>query len=382
MYKSTDMVELYNTYNNYLFQRFVNLVSHAINLCELQPKSGEIKYPNIQSHTEIFALEVKKTIESRQIITTHFCGFTFNQIFSAFRIEIQTCNVDLFLAVIDHLRAPFIQIIAIDQLLMKFNRDVGKPSMKKLHQNFTKRRWLECDEEGSRKLFTHVPDVFNVSRYPVYRPLTQKKRTSDIYQTDYLHLLLSSYRSYQLLYQVDVITRLNETSTLKSAATTTAGGETIGTAATDARPTVASTGADAAADGTEAETADCGMSAAEYEEHTRTVNKQRQDKFNFVEMEKGVKRLERLAEQSAVLDLAYYPRIDCSMNDIVVDSPIVMRYREDIKHYCMLRELIEEYASEYGTIFGPWLRAVRRRPVMPSLPAPEPDELEGDGVSR
>lgn len=46
-------------------QRFVNLVSHAINLCELQPKSGEIKYPNIQSHTEIFALEVKKTIESK-----------------------------------------------------------------------------------------------------------------------------------------------------------------------------------------------------------------------------------------------------------------------------------------------------------------------------
>lgn len=53
--------------NNCLFnaQRFVNLVSNAINLCELQPKSGEIKFPNIQSHTEIFALEVKKTIESK-----------------------------------------------------------------------------------------------------------------------------------------------------------------------------------------------------------------------------------------------------------------------------------------------------------------------------
>lgn len=294
---------------------------------------------------------------------------------SACRIEIQTCNVDLFLAVIDHLRAPFIQIIAIDQLLMKFNRDVGKPSMKKLHQNFIKRRWLECDEEGSRKLFTHVPDAFNVSRYPVYRPLTQKKRTSDIYQTDYLHLLLSSYRSYQLLYQVDVITRMNETPPLESAATTTAGGETTATAATTAA--AAETGVESSF-----AHADCGMSAAEYEEHTRTVNKQRQDKFNFVEMEKGVKRLERLAEQSAVLDVAYYPRIDCSMNDIVVDSPIVMRYREDIKHFCMLRELIEEYAAEYGAIFGPWLRAVRRRPVMPPAPVPELDELEGDGVSR
>lgn len=51
-----------------IFQRFVNLVANAINLCELQPKGGEIKFPNIQSHTEIFALEVKKTIESEYIV--------------------------------------------------------------------------------------------------------------------------------------------------------------------------------------------------------------------------------------------------------------------------------------------------------------------------
>lgn len=55
---------LFMCINSFIPQRFVNLVSHAINLCELQPKPGEIKYPNIQSHTEIFALEVKKTIES------------------------------------------------------------------------------------------------------------------------------------------------------------------------------------------------------------------------------------------------------------------------------------------------------------------------------
>lgn len=297
---------------------------------------------------------------------------------------VQTCNVDLFLAVIDHLRAPFIQIIAIDQLLMKFNRDVGKPSMKKLHLNFIKQRWLECDEEGSRKLFTHVPDAFNLSRYPVYRPLTQKKRTSDIYQTDYLHLLLSSYRSYQLLYQVDVITRLNEipssaqeTSAAggeSAAATSDTGSTSTGSSAAAAAATVLLTDADV--------NTDCGMTAAEYEEHTRTVNKQRQDKFNFVEMEKGIKRLERLAEQSAVLDVAYYPRIDYTMNDIVVDSPLVLRYREDMKHYLMLRELIKEYATEYGPIFDPWLRAVQRRPAMPT-PVPSPGEPEeGNELSR
>lgn len=266
----------------------------------------------------------------------------------------QTCNVDLFLAVIDHLRAPFIQIIAIDQLLMKFNRDVGKPSMKKLFQNFTKKRWRECDEEGSRKLFTHVPDAFNVARYPVYRPLTQKKRTSDIYQTDYLHLLLSSYRSYQLLYQVDVITRLNEKKPKETTASDGATDEAVASSSSASFGEPPTTG---------------GMTSAEYELHTRTVNKQRQDKFNFVEMEKGVKRLERIAEQSAAVDMAYYPRIDCTMNDIVVDSPIVMRYREDIKHYCMLRELIEEFATDYGDIFGPWLRAVRHRPVLPVVAA-------------
>lgn len=234
---------------------------------------------------------------------------------------------------------------------MKFNRDVGKPSMKKLFQNFTKKRWRECDEEGSRKLFVHQPDAFNTARYPVYRPLTQKKRTSDIYQTDYLHLLLSSYRSYQLLYQVDVIARLNEKPRSTDAATTPT---TTNEDSDDGRLTVPPF-------------PEPGMTSAEYEDHTRTVNKQRQDKFNFAEMEKGVGRLERLAEQSAAHDMAYYARVDCTMNEIVVDAPIVMRYREDVKHYCMLRDLIEGYAEEFGPIFGPWLRAVRRQPVMPPM---------------
>lgn len=231
---------------------------------------------------------------------------------------------------------------------MKFNRDVGKPSMKKLYANFTKRRWRECDEEGSRKIFTHQPDAFGLNRYPVYRPLTQKKRTSDIYQTDYLHLLLSSYRSYQLLYQVDVITALNEEPTA------TANG---------AAPAAAAA-ARTAADPEDSKSLESGMTATEYEAHTRSVNKQRQDKFNFSEMEKGIKRLERIAEQSAAVDMAYYPRIDCTLKEICVDASIVLRYREDIKYSCMLRELIEEFAADYGPIFDPWLQGVRRRPAL------------------
>lgn len=263
-----------------------------------------------------------------------------------FLSEVQTCNVDLFLAVIDHIKAPFIKIIAIDQLLMKFNRDVGRPSMKKLHQNFVKKRWTECDEEGSRKIFTHIPDEFNLSRYPVYRPLTQKKRTSDIYQTDYLHLLLSSFKSYQILYKVDTICDLLQAS----------GGDISPNGEGPPKVTAFSPGASTSTDS-------ASMSADEYEAFTRKVNKQRQDKFNFLEMEKAIKKLERIAETSATLDVVYHAPIDFTtmMDDIVVDAEVVLRYRDDIKHYILLCDLIKEYFVDYGKIFTPWHEAVVRR---------------------
>lgn len=267
-------------------------------------------------------------------------------------IEVQTCNVDLFLAVIDHIKAPFIKIIAIDQLLMKFNRDVGRPSMKKLHQNFVKKRWTECDEEGSRKLFTHIPDEFNLSRYPVYRPLTQKKRTSDIYQTDYLHLLLSSFKSYQILYKVDTICDLLQA----------AGGDVSSNGEGPSSKSTSPTPGASTAMTTTTSADSASMTADEYEAFTRKVNKQRQDKFNFLEMEKAIKKLERIAETSATLDVVYHAPIDFTtmMDDIVVDSEVVLRYREDAKHYVLLCELIEEYFVDYGKIFTPWHEAVRR----------------------
>lgn len=215
--------------------------------------------------------------------------------------------------------------------------------MKKLHQNFVKKRWTECDEEGSRKIFTHIPDVFNLSRYPVYRPLTQKKRTSDIYQTDYLHLLLSSFESYHLLYQVDTICDLLQMAGHQLSEN--------GEGTSKQMNPNASTAMDSAS-----------MSADEYEAFTRKVNKQRQDKFNFLEVEKAIKKLERIAETSATLDVVYHAPIDFAtmMNDIVVDSEVVLRYREDIKHYLLLCDLIEEYFVGYGKVFTPWHEAVRR----------------------
>lgn len=217
--------------------------------------------------------------------------------------------------------------------------------MKKLHQNFVKKRWTECDEEGSRKIFTHIPDEFNLSRYPVYRPLTQKKRTSDIYQTDYLHLLLSSFKSYQILYKVDTICDILQDC---ESDVTSSNGE--GSSSMNSLPT-ASTSTDSAS-----------MTADEYEAFTRKVNKQRQDKFNFLEMEKAIKKLERIAETSATLDVVYHAPIDFTtmMDDIVVDADVVLRYREDIKHYMLLCELIKEYFVDYGKIFTPWHEAVRR----------------------
>lgn len=242
--------------------------------------------------------------------------------------EVQTCNVDLILAVIDHIKAPFIQIIAIDQLLMKFNRDVGKPSMKKLYQNFQKKRWTECDEEGSRKIFTYIPaDPLLSPKYPVYRPLTQKPKLSDIYQTDYLHLLLSSFRAYQVMYQVDAVVKSQI-----SVASAAPAGDTA-TATND-----------------------------DHGKNMKKIENQKQTKFNFVEMEKDIEKLEDIAERTAQLDRIYYATVDASAIDILVDSDTVVRYRDDLKHFLLLRNMIETYYQDYGEIFGKWQAAFRDVP--------------------
>lgn len=207
---------------------------------------------------------------------------------------------------------------------MKFNRDVGKPSMKKLYQNFQKKRWTECDEEGSRKIFTYIPaDPLTSPRYPVYRPLTQKPKLSDIYQTDYLHLLLSSFRAYQVLYQVDAVVK-------SQIANSGGGGGNAGENAVDDRGKL-----------------------------MKKMENQKQTKFNFVEMEKDIAKLEDIAERTARLDRIFYGTVDASAIDILVDSDTVVRYRDDMKHFLLLRDMIESYFQDYGEIFGKWRAAFR-----------------------
>lgn len=233
--------------------------------------------------------------------------------------------MDLILAVIDHIKAPFIQIIAIDQLLMKFNRDVGKPSMKKLYQNFVKKRWTECDEEGSRKIFLYIPADSTSPQYPVYRPLTQKQKLSDIYQKDYLHLLFSSFHAYRVLYQVEAVMHTFES------------------------------------EGDDLEKLE--LSISEKLRKKAKILKQIQTKFNFVEMEKDIEKLERMSEKTAALDLIDEPPAYAEVLNILVNADTVCRYRDDVKHYLQLRVLILKYYEEYGDIFSKWNDAFKSKEV-------------------
>lgn len=204
---------------------------------------------------------------------------------------------------------------------MKFNRDVGKPSMKKLYQNFVKKRWSECEEEGQRKDFLYIPTDLSGSQYAVYRPLTQKQKTSPIYQKDYLNLLLAAFKAYQSLYQVEAIVKLNEQSNTD-----------------DNKPL---------------------MTFEEYEKKKQKLNKTKLNKVNFVEMEKDIDKLSRIVERYAPLDNVYISETKLSMDDITIDTPTVLRYREDIKYYLALRELIAKYYEEFGEIFTHWNNAFK-----------------------
>lgn len=207
---------------------------------------------------------------------------------------------------------------------MKFNRDGGQPSMKKIYQNFVKKRWMECAEDGERKLFLYKPSEPTMSRYPVYRPKLKKQKTSDIYQKDYLALLLAEFKAYNSLYRVDELVKLNELN-----------------------------GSDGGAGGT--------MTADEYEKKMKKIDKQKNNKFKFTEMEQDIQKLEKVCVQIASMDLLYYADTKLIFDDIIVDSSIVLRYRDDIKHYLLLRNLILEYQNEYGDIFDPWQDAIKLR---------------------
>lgn len=234
--------------------------------------------------------------------------------------------MDLILAVIDHIKAPFIQILAIDQLLMKFNRDVGKPSMKKLYQNFVKKRWTECDEEGSRKIFLYIPADSGLGpQYPVYRPLTQKPKLSDIYQKDYLHLLLSSFHAYRVMYQVEAVMRTFETE--------------------------------------EDDSEKAALTIAEKVRKRIKIQNQIQTKFNFIEMEKDIEKLERMSDRTAALDMIDKPPAYTELLSILVNADTVCRYRDDFKHFLQLRDLIGKYYEEYGDIFSKWNEAIKSKDV-------------------
>lgn len=203
---------------------------------------------------------------------------------------------------------------------MKFNRDSGKPSMKKLYQNFVKKRWTECEEEGERKNFLYIPIDLSGSQYPVYRPcsLAQKQKTSAIYQIDYLKLLMAAFKAYQLLYQVEAVVHVLHD-----------------------------------VDVTE-ENDKKSMTIEEYEKQLKKLDKTKLNKVDFVGMEKDIEKLTRIVERLAPMDNVYIGDNNLTMDDIVIDTPTVLRYRDDIKHYLALRELIGKYYKEYGDIFTTW----------------------------
>lgn len=197
--------------------------------------------------------------------------------------------------------------------------------MKKLYQNFVKKRWTECDEEGSRKIFLYIPADSTSPQYPVYRPLTQKPKLSDIYQIDYLHLLLSSFHAYQVLYQVEAVMRTFESE--------------------------------------EDDTEKLSLSIAENNRKRSKILKQIQSKFNFAEMEKDIEKLERMSERTAELDKIDDPPAYTELLNILVNADTVCRYRDDVKHYLQLRDLIGKYYEEYGDIFGKWNDAIKSKDV-------------------
>ncbi|XP_052896206.1 uncharacterized protein LOC128303322 [Anopheles moucheti] len=154
--------------------RLLNIVTVAVNLSEFQHNEGQIEYPSVKDNSVHYARQLWKTLESSGYFTIPLC-----------------------LSTIHSLRSPFLQLHLAEHLLQKFNRSLKFRNVRSFFQQLLNRGWLDCAPNeapgGSGQ---------SASAYPVLNTQRTRMKTCEIFQKQYVDLLLIGLRAYCDMHQL------------------------------------------------------------------------------------------------------------------------------------------------------------------------------------
>uniref|UniRef100_A0A182QWJ4 Uncharacterized protein n=1 Tax=Anopheles farauti TaxID=69004 RepID=A0A182QWJ4_9DIPT len=164
-----------------IVSRLINLVTVAVNLSEFQLSDGLIPYPCVKDNSQHYARQLWKTLESSRYFSIGLC-----------------------LRTIQNLRSSFLKLRLSEQLIQKLNRRAKLGNVRGFFQQLLERCWMDYEEQ------TPMVDVEPPSSlYPVLDTHRTRAKASEIYQQEYIDLLLVALRAYCDMYQLPAYFREN-----------------------------------------------------------------------------------------------------------------------------------------------------------------------------
>lgn len=191
-------------------------------------------------------------------------------------------------------------MLMIDELLNTFNRHPGPLTLKKIFQNLRKERWLECESKNLATVQS-TGGLAGVLKYPMFDGTIQFVKQNDIYQDEYVHILLLCFQAYLEVFRIHELIYNSIPNTIDS-------------------------------------------------ENPKVVSNQKKDTFNFAEI---------ITELNIVVPVNIQTEIPVSkaptntiFTDILIDE---INCREDVKYFLYLRDLMNLNILKYGDIFNNWV---------------------------
>uniref|UniRef100_A0A182LV80 Uncharacterized protein n=1 Tax=Anopheles culicifacies TaxID=139723 RepID=A0A182LV80_9DIPT len=157
-----------------VISRLLTIVTVAVNLCEFQYNEGQIQYPCIKDNSLHYARQLWKTLEASGYFSIPLC-----------------------LSTIRHLRSPFLQLQLVEHLMQKFNRSMNLRNVRSFFQPLLNRCWQECAIDEPSEAAEQSATI-----YPVLNAERTRLKECEIYQKQYLELLLIGLRAYCDMHQL------------------------------------------------------------------------------------------------------------------------------------------------------------------------------------
>lgn len=163
-----------------------------INLHEYPDET--IEYPTYKNITLDFVNGIKRAIESKSKFRE--ISLTLSNIIPHFS---DSCHYSfkLYLNVVDSIKTPLIKMLLCNLMLQKVDKISNTPSLQQVFDAIKAKSFLNCAESSSRR-----KEAKSLVKYPVYEKNRSRLAKFEIYQDEYLKMLLIYAKSIIEVYRV------------------------------------------------------------------------------------------------------------------------------------------------------------------------------------